>query len=38
MNKSYRQGQILNLIRNHRLHTQDELAIALRTQGIAELK
>jgi transcriptional regulator of arginine metabolism len=35
MNKSYRQGQILNLIRNRRLHTQEELAAALRAQGIS---
>ena len=26
MNKSYRQGQILKLIRSRRLHTQEELA------------
>jgi transcriptional regulator of arginine metabolism len=35
MNKSYRQGQILKLLRERRLHTQDELAKALATQGIA---
>jgi transcriptional regulator of arginine metabolism len=35
MNKSYRQGQILNLIRDRRLHTQEELATALRTHGIS---
>ncbi|HEY4362074.1 MAG TPA: ArgR family transcriptional regulator [Bryobacteraceae bacterium] len=35
MNKSYRQGQILNLIRATRLHTQEDLAAALRHQGIA---
>ncbi len=35
MNKSYRQGQILNLIRDRRLHTQEELATALRAQGIS---
>lgn len=35
MNKSYRQGQILKLIRGRHLHTQEELAAALRTQGIA---
>ena len=34
MNKSYRQGQILKLIRARPLRTQDELARALRTVGI----
>jgi len=34
MNKSYRQGQILKLIRAKNLHTQEELARALRTIGI----
>lgn len=34
MNKTYRQGQILKLIRNQRLHTQDELARALRSIGV----
>ncbi|HLX43651.1 MAG TPA: hypothetical protein VKR43_09470 [Bryobacteraceae bacterium] len=34
MNKSYRQGQILKLIRSHRVHTQEELATALRTIGV----
>lgn len=34
MNKSYRQGQILKLIRGRRLHTQEDLARALRTVGI----
>jgi transcriptional regulator of arginine metabolism len=34
MNKSYRQGQILKLIRAKSLHTQEELARALRTVGI----
>jgi transcriptional regulator of arginine metabolism len=34
VNKSYRQGQILKLIRSKKLHTQDELARALRTIGI----
>lgn len=34
MNKSYRQGQILKLIRSRSLRTQDELARALRTVGI----
>ena len=35
MNKSYRQGQILKLIRAQRLRTQEELAQALRGMGIA---
>src|SRR5712692_5119826 len=35
MNKSYRQGQILKLVRARRIHTQDELAKALAAQGIA---
>jgi len=30
MNKSYRQGQILKLVRARRLHTQEDLARALR--------
>ena len=34
MNKTYRQGQILKLIRSQRLHTQDELARALRSIGV----
>jgi transcriptional regulator of arginine metabolism len=34
MNKSYRQGQILKLVRDRQLHTQDELAKALGTIGI----
>jgi transcriptional regulator of arginine metabolism len=34
MNKSYRQGQILKLIRGKSLNTQEELARALRTIGI----
>ena len=34
MNKSYRQSQILKLIRSNSLHTQDELARALRTLKI----
>jgi transcriptional regulator of arginine metabolism len=34
MNKSYRQGQILKLIRSRGLHTQEELARALRMTGI----
>jgi transcriptional regulator of arginine metabolism len=35
MNKSYRHGQILNLIRSGSLHTQEDLAAALRAQGIS---
>ncbi len=34
MNKAYRQGQILNMIRVRSIHTQEELAQALREQGI----
>jgi transcriptional regulator of arginine metabolism len=34
MNKSYRQSQILKLIRSHSLHTQDEVARALRALKI----
>ncbi len=34
MNKSYRQGQILKLVRSRSLRTQDELARALRAVGI----
>ncbi|HOL70357.1 MAG TPA: ArgR family transcriptional regulator [Bryobacteraceae bacterium] len=34
MNKSYRQGQILKLIRSRRIHTQEELAQALKEVGI----
>ena len=34
MNKSFRQGQILKLIRSRSLHTQEELARALRAIGI----
>jgi transcriptional regulator of arginine metabolism len=34
MNKNYRQSQILKLIRARNLHTQDELARALRTLKI----
>lgn len=34
MNKSYRQGQILKLIRSRRIHTQEDLAKALRAIGI----
>lgn len=35
MKKSYRHGQILNLVRARHLHTQEELAAALRLQGIS---
>ncbi len=35
MTKSYRQGQILKLIRTRKISTQDELAQELRNQGIA---
>ena len=35
MTKTYRQGQILKLIRSKRIGTQDELATELRSQGIA---
>jgi transcriptional regulator of arginine metabolism len=34
MNKSYRQGQILKLVRGRRIHTQEELAKVLAQQGI----
>lgn len=34
MNKSYRQGQIVKLIRSRHLHTQEDLAKALRAIGI----
>ena len=34
MSKSYRQGQILKLIRSRAIHTQEELAQALRKAGI----
>ena len=34
MKKTFRQGQILNLIRNQAVHTQEELAEALKTLGI----
>jgi len=34
MNKSYRQGQILKLICSRHLHTQEDLARALRAAGI----
>jgi transcriptional regulator of arginine metabolism len=35
MTKTYRQGQILKLIRSKRITTQDELAQELKNQGIA---
>ena len=35
MSKSYRQGQILKLIRSKRILTQDDLAEELRAQGIS---
>jgi len=35
MSKSYRQGQILKLVRSKRILTQDELAEELRNQGIS---
>jgi transcriptional regulator of arginine metabolism len=35
MSKNYRQGQILKLIRDKRIFTQDELAEELRAQGIS---
>jgi transcriptional regulator of arginine metabolism len=35
MSKSYRQGQILKLVRSKRILTQDELAQGLREQGIS---
>jgi transcriptional regulator of arginine metabolism len=34
MNKAYRHGQILKLIRQRNIHTQEELAHALRDLGI----
>lgn len=34
MNKSYRQGQILKLVRSRSLRTQEELARALRAMGV----
>ena len=34
MTKAYRQGQIVNLIRNREIHTQEELAAALQERGI----
>ena len=35
MNKTYRQGQILRLIKLRKLHTQDQLAHELAGQGIS---
>ena len=35
MNKGYRQEQILKLVRSRQIHTQEELAGALRAQGIS---
>lgn len=35
VNKSYRQGQILKLIRSKAIFTQEEIAAALRKQGMA---
>ena len=35
MNKTYRQGQILRLIRSKKIHTQDQLAHELASVGIA---
>lgn len=34
MNKTYRQGQILRLIKNRRIHTQEQLAHELASQNI----
>jgi transcriptional regulator of arginine metabolism len=34
MNKNYRQSQILKIIRTRNVHTQDDLAAALKTVGI----
>ena len=34
MTKAYRQGQIVNLVRNRDIHTQEELAAALQEKGI----
>ncbi len=34
MNKAYRQGQILELVRQKPVYTQDELAVQLRGRGI----
>jgi transcriptional regulator of arginine metabolism len=35
MSKSYRQGQILKLVRSKQINTQDELANELKSLGIA---
>jgi transcriptional regulator of arginine metabolism len=35
MSKAYRHGQILKLVRGHKIHTQDELARELQHAGIA---
>ena len=35
MNKTYRQGQILRLIKNRKIHTQEQLAQELASQQIA---
>lgn len=35
MSKSYRQGQILKLIRSKHIHTQDELSQELKNMGLA---
>jgi transcriptional regulator of arginine metabolism len=35
MTKTYRQGQILKLIRSKKIYTQEELAAELKSQGIA---
>jgi transcriptional regulator of arginine metabolism len=35
MNKAYRHGQILKLVRTSHIHTQEELAAALRLQDIS---
>jgi transcriptional regulator of arginine metabolism len=34
MTKAYRQGQIVSLVRNREIHTQEELAAALQEKGI----
>ena len=34
MKKTFRQGQILNLIRNQRIHTQEEFSLALKKLGM----
>jgi transcriptional regulator of arginine metabolism len=35
VNKTYRQGQILRLIKNRKIHTQEQLAQELATQEIS---